>query len=116
MTAVVVVLASVFAVISWATYRQAGWTWVSIGMVFATVFVGLGGIVEGLILRIELADDAMIVTDLRGRRRYPMADIERISEEKGGPPAIRLRSGQWVKLPSVGSSLGNSVRAWLKQQ
>jgi hypothetical protein len=27
---------------------------------------------------------------------------------------LRLKGGRWVKLPSVGGNLGNSVRAWLK--
>jgi hypothetical protein len=105
-----------FAVAAFAAYRHAGWNWVSIGLAAATVVLGFGGILESLILRIELMDDVMVVTDLRGRRRYGIADIERIEEAKGGPPAIRLRDGRWVKLPSVGSELGNSVRAWLKRK
>jgi hypothetical protein len=56
----------------------------------------------------------MVVRDLRGRRRYPIADIEGIEEAKGVAPALRLKGGRWVKLPSVGGNLGNSVRAWLK--
>jgi hypothetical protein len=35
---------------------------------------------------------------------------------KGSPPAILLKQGRWVKLPSVGRSVGNSMRAWLRQQ
>lgn len=103
-----------FAAVSWGIWRYAGWNWQSIGMTFATVFVGFGSIIECIVLRIELTDDALIMTDLRGRRRYEIADIERISEAKGVPPALRLKNGQRVMLPSVGSSVGNSVRAWLK--
>jgi hypothetical protein len=105
-----------FAAAAFAAYRHAGWNWVSIGLAAATGVFGFGGIVESLILRIELTDDAMLVTDLTGRRRYGIADIERIEEAKGGPPAILLKGGRWVKLPSAGSDLGNSVRAWLKQR
>ena len=115
MVFVFVFLTLVFAAGALFTYRQQGWGWVSIGMAFTTVFIGLGSILESLVLRIELTDDALIVTDLRGRRRYELADIEHIEEAKASPPAIRLKSGQWVKLPSVGSSVGNSVRAWLEQ-
>ena len=104
---------AIFAAAAIGAYRHGGWAWVSIGLACATV-VGLGGVLESLILRIDLTDDAMLVSDLRGRRRYDLADIERIEETKGGPPAIRLKNGTWVKLPSVASSLGNSVRAWLK--
>ena len=78
--------------------------------------LGLGSIVESLVLRIELTDDAMLVTDLRGHKRYSIEDIDRIGEAKGGPPALLLKGGRWVKLPSVGSDLGNSVRRWLKQK
>jgi hypothetical protein len=94
------------------TYRDLGWTWVSIGLA-AAVCVGLGGIIETLITRIELTDDAMLVRDLRGRRRYPKTEIQRIAEAKGVPPALVLKDGRVVKLPSVASNLGNSVRAWL---
>jgi len=107
---------ALFAAGACASYFHAGWNWVSIGLAAATVVFGFGGILESLILRIELTDDALLVTDLRGRRRYGIADIERIEEARGGPPAIRLKDGTWVKLPSVGSDLGNSVRAWLKQK
>jgi hypothetical protein len=96
------------------TYRADGWTWVSMGLAAGTVGLGFGSIIETLILRIELTDDAMIVTDLRGRRRYAMADIEGIEEARGCPPALLLKDGRWVTLPSVGNNLGNSVRAWLK--
>ena len=105
-----------FALAAFVTYREHGWTWVSIGLACATVVLGLGSIVESFVLRIELTDDAMLVTDLRGHRRYSIEDIERIGESKGGPPALLLKGGRWIKLPSVGSDLGNSVRAWLKQK
>ena len=105
---------ALFATGATMTYRDSGWTWVSISLAAATVGLGFGSIIETLILRIELTDDAMIVTDLRGRRRYAMADIARIEEAKGVPPALLLKDGRWVKLPSVANNLGNSVRAWLK--
>jgi hypothetical protein len=105
-----------FAGMAFAAWRTGGWTWVSLSLAAASVILGLGGILETLLLRIELTDDAMLVTDLRGRRRYAMADIERVEEAKGVPPALLLRDGRWVKLPSVAASLGNSVRAWLKQR
>jgi len=114
MIVVFAVLTALFAGGGLAQYRVHGWNWVSIGMVAAAVILGLGSIIETLVLRIELTDDAMIVTELLGRKRYPIADIERVEEAKGVPPALLLTNGRWVKLPSVGNSLGNSVRAWLK--
>ena len=107
-------LTGLFAAGALMTYRTRGWTWVSIGMLFATVVLGVGSIIESLVQRIELTDDAMVVTRLWGKTTYSVAEIDRISEERGVPPALLLKNGRWVKLPSVASNLGNSVRAWLK--
>ena len=116
MTVLLVGVTLLFAVVAYGAYRSGGWTWVSIGMALTAALIGVGGIVESFVQRIELTEDAMVVTRLTGRTRFAIEDIERISEEKGGPPAIRLKDGRWVKLPSVGANLGNSVRAWLKQR
>jgi hypothetical protein len=95
------------------TYRERGWNWVSATLACMTV-LSVGGIVETLVFRVRLTDDALLVTDLRGRRSYPVADIVGVGEGKGVPTSIRLADGRWVKLPPVGNSLGNSIRAWLK--
>ena len=116
MTAGMVGVTLLFAVVAYGAYRSGGWNWVSISMALVAGVLGVASIVESLVLRIELTDDAMLVTDLTGRKRFAIGDIERISDEKGGPPAILLKDGRWVKLPSVASNLGNSVRAWLKQR
>ena len=108
------IAAAIFAAVAYAAYRTQGWNWVAIGMVVAVVF-GIVGIVESVLVRIELTDDALLLTDLRGTRRIPKADITRIEESKGGPPAVQLTSGVWIKLPSVAQAVGNSVRAWLRQ-
>src|SRR5262245_374547 len=105
-----------FAVVAYGVYRTRGWNWMSISMALVAAVLGVGSIVESLVLRIELTDDALVVRDLTGRKRFAIGDIERISEQQGGPPAILLKGGRWVKLPSVGSDLGNSVRAWLKHR
>ena len=116
MLLVFVGLTAVVAVGTWMTYREGGWGWTSIGLACATVVLGLGSILESLVLRIELTDDALLVTELTGRRRYSKVDIDGIQEAKGVSPTLLLKGGHWVKLPSVGSDLGNSVRAWLKQK
>ena len=114
MVIAMLIITTLFAVVAVVVYRSAGWGWLSIGMVIATL-VGLGGILESLVLRIQLTDDALIVTDLRGRKRYDIAAIAGIEEARGVPPALRLNDGRFVKLPSVGSDVGNSIRAWLKR-
>lgn len=107
-------LTAFFALGAWMTYRNKGWQWVSIGLAGATVVLGLGSIVESVVLRIELTDDAMLVTELTGRKRYAKADIDRVAEAKGTPAVLLLKDGRSVRLPSVASDLGNSVRAWKK--
>ncbi len=103
-----------FAGAAFVTYRQRGWTWVSGGLALATLVFGVGGIVESLVDRVTLAPDALVVRRLWGTTRYPVAEIERVEEAKGAPPAVLLRSGRWVRLPDVGDHFGNSARAWLR--
>ena len=116
MVLLLVGVTALFAAGAFMTWRERGWNWVSISLGAITVIFGLGGIVESLILRIELTDDAMIVTGLKGKRRYEIGAIERIHEARGVAPVLQLRDGTIVRLPSVGSDLGNSVRSWLRQK
>lgn len=95
------------------TYLERGWSWVSVGLACATL-LGLAAIVENFVLRVRLTDDALVITDLRGRQRYPVTEIAGVEEAKGVPTMLLLVDGRVVSLPSVGSSLGNSIRAWLK--
>lgn len=95
------------------TYSLRGWNWVSLGLAGMSL-VGLGGIIETLVQRVRLTDDALWTTELRGKRRYSKTDISGVEEAKGSPTFLIMKSGSAVKLPSVGSSLGNSIRAWLK--
>ena len=106
-------ITALFATGALITWRERGWTWVSVGLAAMTL-VSVGAIVETLVLRIRLTDDALVVRDLRGTRSYAKRDIEGIAEAKGASPNLRLKGGSWVRLPSVAGSLGNSVRAWLK--
>lgn len=95
------------------TYRSGGWTFTSIGLAFMSV-IGLGGVIETLVRRIELTDDELVVTDLFSRKRYARSEIARIEELKGVDPGLHLRDGRFAKLPSLGVPLGNSIRAWLR--
>jgi hypothetical protein len=112
-TAVIVVVTLIFATGAFMTYRERGWNWVSITLLCGTVF-SLGAIVETRVLRVRLTDDALLVNDLRGQRRYPAPDIAGVEEAKGSPTFLLLKDGRAVKLPTVGNSLGNSIRAWLR--
>ena len=114
MVGIMIALTLVFAAGANFTYRTGGWTWVSVGFALATLVLGLGSVIESLVQRIELTDDAVVVTRLTGKQMIPRDSIERVEEAKGATPALLLRNGEWVKLPSVGSYVGNSIRSWLK--
>jgi hypothetical protein len=113
MVIIIVVVTLIFAAGAVMMYRQSGWSWVSIGLACGTAF-SVAGIVETLLFRVQLTDDALVITDLRGRRRYPKSDITGVEEGKGVPTYIILANGRGVALPPVGSSIGNSIRAWLR--
>ena len=95
------------------TYRDRGWNWVSAGLACATLF-GVAGIVESMVFRVLLTEDALFVTNLLGRQRYPVANITGVAEGKGMPTMLLLADGRKVRLPPVGSNMGNSIRAWLR--
>jgi len=114
MVGIMIALTLGFAAGAIFTYRTGGWSWVSVGFALATAVLGLGSVIESLVQRIELTDDAVVVTRLTGKQRILRDSIQRVEEAKGVPPALLLRSGEWVRLPSVGSYVGNSIRSWLK--
>jgi len=115
MVIISLLVTALFAVGAVMTYRERGWNWVSIGLACMTV-LSAGGIVENLFVRVKLTDDALVIIDFRGQRRYPKADITGVQEAKGVSPVLLLTNGRWVSLPSVGDSIGNSIRAWLKHE
>ena len=116
MVALFVGLTALFAAGAVITYLDQGWSWVAIGLAGAAAVLGLASILQGFLLRIELTDESLVVTDLSGVRRYRVEEIERVEEAKGVPPVLLLKNGKWVKLPSVASDLGTAVRAWLKRR
>lgn len=113
MIAISVLVTMIFATGAFMTYRLQGWNWVSLGLAGMTV-LGLAGILESLVVRVQLTDEALLTTDLRGRRSYARIDISRVEEAKGVPTVIILADGRVIRLPPVGNGIGNSIRAWLK--
>jgi hypothetical protein len=109
----VCVATALFGAAAVVTVKLRGWTWVSIGMAAAVAF-GFAGMIETLVERVVLEDEALVIRRLWGTRRYSIADIDRVEEAKGVVPAIRLKDGRWVKLPDVVPHFGNSARAWLR--
>jgi hypothetical protein len=84
-------------------------------VLMAMSVIGLGGVIEGLVRRIVLGDDALYITDLWTRRRIPKSEIMRIYEAKGVSSMILLADGNRVSLPDLGQQLGNSIPAWLRR-
>jgi hypothetical protein len=111
--AAVTVAAVLPAIGAWMTFRERGLRLLSVGLA-AFAVLGVGGILETIALRVELSDDALHVTRWWVRRSYPRESIARVTHEKGGDPAMQLADGRWVKLPSVGVHMANSIRAWLR--
>ena len=109
----VCVATALFGAAAVVTFKLRGWNWVSIGMAGAVV-LGFVGIIETLVERVVLEDDALAVRRLWGTKRYPISEIDRVEEAKGVDPAVRLTNGRWVKLPDVVPYFGNSARAWLR--
>jgi hypothetical protein len=109
----VAVAALVPAIGAWMTFRERGLGLLSVGLA-AVAVLGVGGILEAISLRVELSDDALHVTRWWVRRSYPRESIARVTHEKGVDPAMQLTDGRWVKLPSVGVHMANSIRAWLR--
>jgi len=74
------------------------------------------GIVEGLASRVVLGAESLEVVSSFKRTTVPRAEIVRVVGEKGVPVAVQLRSGEWLKLPRLGTGPhANTVRAWVKR-
>jgi hypothetical protein len=82
------------------------------GMLSAVFAIGL---VEAITARVVLSPDFIEIVSNFRRKRVLRTEILRIVAEKGTPIALELRSGGWLKLPSVGTIHPDTIRAWLKQ-
>jgi hypothetical protein len=105
--------------IALAAYLVAteGLTWMSLGACGLAIF-GMIGVIDVYTCRIALAEDSLLIVGNLRRRRLPRAEVRKVTWAAGVGVAIRLRNGQWVKLPPVGNSqsLANAVRAWSKRE
>ncbi len=98
---------------AWWLYRLQGLALPTVILAGLAVF-GIVALMDTATRRVVLGSDAVHVTGLWGRRRYAKREIVGVSEEKGGPPALKLADGRWAKLPpDVGHHVANSIRAWL---
>jgi hypothetical protein len=98
---------------TWLLWRQGGWDWLTITLALVTVVIGGGGLAEAWRTRIDLRDDALVITTLWGIRHIARRDIATVRAERGSPPAVQLTDGSWVRLPSLGKQVARAVGAWL---
>src|SRR5688572_8561840 len=80
------------------TYRARGWSWTSAALA-ALCVLGLGGVLEGVVRRIVIADDALYITDLWTRQRLSKSEIMGVHEAKGVSTTILLADGRKISLP-----------------
>jgi hypothetical protein len=90
-----------------SSYRQSGWTWVSLSF-GGMVLIGCVAVVELATARVALSDDALEIRSLWLRRRYPVTDIVSVTWETGAGVSVRLSSGAWARVPVTRLQLSGS--------
>jgi hypothetical protein len=94
---------------------QRGVSWLTVALAGAALLFSLG-MIDLVVSRIELAPDALNITELFRQRSIPKRDIAGVKRE-GGSVYLRLNDGGWFKVPDTGLSnlaVWNSINAWLK--
>ena len=80
--------------------------------------MGVLGIVETLVSRVELHDDHILTVALFVRRTYPRSHVTSVSWAKGSPVSIQLEGTNWVHLPNTGhasTKITGAIRAWMNE-
>ena len=88
------------------------------GAMAVASIIAVLGFIDSMLARVELERDSLVVFHNLKRATYPRTELTEVSWGKGVATAVRRSSGEWVKLPGVGSSgqgLASSIRAWLKR-
>lgn len=85
--------------------------------VFAVV--GALWLADAFTRRIVLWSDGIRIVSLSDfqSRTISRAEIDSVTWEKGCGASLKLRDGQWVRLPNVGrdpQGLTNTIRTWLR--
>ena len=68
-------------------HDPSSWTFRGLASFAALSAVAL---LDWVVTRVELEDDAIVVRTLWSRRRYARSEIEGVAEEKGVPPGLKL--------------------------
>jgi hypothetical protein len=118
MRCVVVVAAVVFIGGFASTYGSAARGFTFYGFLVLSL-IGVLGIAESLITRIELREGNLKIVGLAGTKRYARSSIESVSWAKGCPVSLRMVDGGAVDLPNTGHSttkVAGALRAWLNER
>jgi hypothetical protein len=110
--AFVAVAALLFASGTWYTYSTRGLHWMTVASIAMTI-VGVLGVIEVVVDRVVITDDALHVIRIWSRRRYPRTEIVSVTQLKGTSVNLKLADGSWAQLPSVAVH-PNTIRAWLR--
>jgi hypothetical protein len=80
--------------------------------------MGVLGIVETLVSRVELHDDHILTVALFVRRTHPRSQVTSVSWAKGSPVSIQLNGTTWANLPNTGhasTKITGAIRAWMNE-
>jgi hypothetical protein len=84
----------------------------------ALTLLGIAGIVETWISRVELHDNHIRVVTLFERRLYSRGEVTTVTWARGCPVSIQLNGTTWVHLPNTGhasTKIAGAIRAWLNE-
>ena len=104
---------------AWGAYFQftsSNEKWVSIGLASFSIF-GVLTLVEVISSRLKLTPDEIQITQWFKTKRIPVKKISDVSWEKGCGVTLKMKDGNWEKIPSLGKNsqgLTNSIRACIK--
>jgi hypothetical protein len=106
------VAAVLFTIGAWYTYSSRGLHLWTLGTV-ALAIIGIVAVIEVVVDRVVLTDNALHVIRIWSRRRYDKSQILSVTQMKGTPVSLKLADGSWAHLPSVAVH-PNTIRAWLR--
>lgn len=116
MSGILLAFAPGLAIVTFVFYRNEGVSFNS-GSAAVVTLVMVVGLADSLTTRVALFSGSLIVTSNFRRRTFQREALESVTWAWGAGVSLKLKSGQWVKLPYVGNSqsVTNSIRAWLKK-
>jgi hypothetical protein len=73
------------------------------------------GLIDVFFTRVTITSNTLECVSNYRTIKYTRDNIEEVVWSSGCPVSIRLKTGKWVQLPSVGDSslMANSIRSWL---